>query len=149
MISRSSAGARAAGIFRRTPLERSDQHVSWDRTDQAFFAAGACHILAWTCRAAYPDRPIAIEALRVEDQVFHVYARWGTWAFDHSGWSPESALLAVNEAHEGRPLERTTITTGLAEFCATHAHRMPDQYWADPLPRALDYLRRHVPPWER
>jgi len=45
---------RPAGMFRRTPEERADQEVSWRRTDQAFFAAGACHILAWEFVARNP-----------------------------------------------------------------------------------------------
>ena len=49
-----------AGRFRRTPLERSDQRIAWDRTDEAFFAAGACHVLAYRCAATQPtaDAPL-------------------------------------------------------------------------------------------
>lgn len=82
-----------------------------------------------------------------ERQVFHTYAIWEGWAFDHSGWHPEQELLAINAAFEAHPLERIAITTGLAEFCDEHYHRMPDQYWCDPLPRARQYLQRHMPPW--
>ncbi|GAB3334627.1 hypothetical protein GCM10027452_08150 [Micromonospora halotolerans] len=141
--------AEAAGVFRRTAIERSDQRISWERTDQAFFAAGACHILAWVCRESHPDRPIEIAGVRMAGdwQVFHVYALWEGWAFDHSGWNPEPQLMAANTAFEGRPLERITITEGLAQFCATHHSRMPDQYWRDPLPRARDYVSRYTPPW--
>lgn len=123
--------------------------MAWERTDQAFFAAGACHILAWVCRGSYPDRQIQIAGVRPagEWQVFHVYAVWDGWAFDHSGWNPEPQLLAVNTEFEGRPLERVTITDDLATFCATHHSRMPSQYWQDPLPRARDYVSRHSPPW--
>lgn len=142
-------GAKAAGAFRRTPAERADQRLSWERPDQAFFAAGACHVLAWVCREAYPDEPVGIAALRLqgERQVFHTYATWDGWAFDHAGWHPEPDLLAVNRAFERRPLERVEITVGLADFCEEHHHRMPDQYWQDPLPRARSYVARHVPPW--
>lgn len=139
----------AAGRFRRTPLERADQRVAWERTDQAFFAAGACHVLAWVCRDAHPDRAIELAAVRFagDRQVFHTFAVWGCWAYDHAGWNSESELLAANEDFEGRPLERIAITTDLAEFCEEHFHRMPDQYWRDPVPRAREYLARHVPPW--
>ncbi|MEV6526573.1 hypothetical protein AB0M43_32040 [Longispora sp. NPDC051575] len=142
--------ATASGAFRRTPIERSDQRVSWERTDQAFFASGACHILAWTCRDLYPDRPIGIAAARFvgERPLLHTYALWNDWAFDQSGWNPERQLLAVNAEFEGHPLERTLITSSLAEFCDRHTHRMPHQYWADPLPRARAYVSRHVPPWD-
>ncbi|MET8283113.1 hypothetical protein [Micromonospora sp. NPDC005174] len=141
--------ARAAGAFRRTPIERSDQRVAWDRTDQAFFAAGACHILAWACQECYPDRSIDIVAVRLtgERQVFHTYAAWNGWAFDHSGWNREPQLLAVNADFEGQPLQRLKVTIGLAEFCRKYHHRMPNQYWHDPRPRAHDYIGRYIPPW--
>jgi hypothetical protein len=142
--------ATAAGKYRRTPLERADQRVSWERPDQAFFAAGACHILAWVCREAHPKRSVGVTGLRfaAEQQVFHVYATWNDWAFDHSGWNTESQLFMVNQAFEGRPLERVTITATLAAFCEEHRSRMPTQYWRDPLPRAREYLGRYPPPWE-
>ncbi|MFU8875031.1 hypothetical protein [Micromonospora sp. SL4-19] len=141
--------AEAAGAFRRTAIERSDQRVAWERTDQAFFASGACHILAWVCRDSYPARSIEIAGVRLagERQVFHTYAAWGGWAFDHSGWNPEPQLLVVNTDFEGHPLERVKIIEGLAEFCEKHHHRMPNQYWHDPILRARDYLGRYLPPW--
>ncbi|MEU1247600.1 hypothetical protein ACWD8I_11420 [Micromonospora arida] len=141
--------AEAAGAFRRTATERSDQRVAWERADKAFFAAGACHVLAWVCRDSYPDRSISVAALRLAGdlQIFHVYAIWAGWAFDHSGWNPEPRLLAVNADFEGQPLERVGVTVDLAEFCGEHQHRMPDQYWRDPLPRAREYVGRYTPPW--
>jgi hypothetical protein len=140
----------AAGKYRRTPLERADQRVSWERADQAFFAAGACHILAWVARESHPDRPIGITGLRFAtgQQVFHVYATWNDWAFDHSGWNPESQLFTANQDFEDRPLVRVDIVTDLAGFCAEHQSRMPDQYRRDPRPRARGYLGRYSPPWE-
>ena len=137
-------------MYRRTPLERADQRVSWERPDQAFFAAGACHILAWACREAHPGRSIGITGLRRvgEQPVSHVYATWDDWAFDHSGWHREPQLFEVNQDFEGRALERVRITVDLPDFCAEHVHRMPHQYWHDPLPRARAYLARYSPPWE-
>jgi len=139
----------AAGTFRRTPIERSDQRVAWQRTEEAFFAAGACHVLAWVCRDSYPQQQIELAAVRFTgtQQVIHTFATWSGWAYDHSGWNPEPELLDVNEAFEGHPLERVAITTSLSDFCEEHSHRMPDQYWSDPLPRACDYVTRHDPPW--
>ncbi|MEU8157948.1 hypothetical protein AB0B94_30210 [Micromonospora sp. NPDC048986] len=82
-----------------------------------------------------------------ERQVFHTYATWNGWAFDHSGWSPEPQLLAVNTDFEGQPLKRLKIAGSLAEFCEEHRHRMPNQYWRDPRPRARAYVGRYTPPW--
>lgn len=141
--------AQAAGLFRRTDLERSDQQLAWDRTDQAFFAAGACHVLAWGCRAFHQDRALAIHAIRFagQEQVFHTYAVWESWAFDHSGWNAQHELLEVNAEFEDRNVEGLNITVTLSEFCAEHHHRMPGQYWRDPMNRARDYVARFRPPW--
>lgn len=64
----------ASGVFRRTLIERTDQRVSW-RSDQAFFASGACHILAWVCQESYLDRPIELAAMFLagERHPLHVY----------------------------------------------------------------------------
>lgn len=142
---------QAASVYRRTQAERDDQQRSWQRPDRAFFAAGACHILAWTCRELYPDEPIGIAAVRAADeqQVFHTFATWNDWAFDHSGWHPAKDVVSVNQDFVGYPLVRVEITADLAEFCREHHHRMPHQYYADPWLRALDYVRRFEPPWFR
>jgi hypothetical protein len=52
----------AAGTYRRTDLERRDQQVSWERPDKAFFAAGACHVLAWACLEVHADRSLRLAA---------------------------------------------------------------------------------------
>ena len=45
---------RSSAQFRRTPAERADQMLSWNRDDVRFFAAGACHILAFAFLEVYP-----------------------------------------------------------------------------------------------
>lgn len=141
-------GAEAAGRYRRNDAERRDQRLSWNRPDQAFFASGACHVLAWTCREIHPEVVIGIGAVRFtgERQVFHVFATWQGWAFDYSGWNREADLLRVNQDFEDRPLDRVEITTDLPTFCSEHHSRMPDQYWADPRPRARAYAAAFAPP---
>lgn len=141
--------AAAAGLFRRTDVERSDQRVAWERTDQAFFASGACHILAWACREIHSEQPISVAAVRFEgeQQVMHSYATWNEWAFDHSGWNLEADLLAANVEFEDCSLERVDIDISLHDFCQQHSHRMPDQYWRNPVTRARAYVGLHRPPW--
>lgn len=148
--------AEAAGAFRRTELERSDQRVSWDRSDQAFFAAGACHVLAWVCRDTYGEQQIGIEALRFEgeQQVFHTYATWDGWTFDHSGWNPEPQLLAINTAFEGVELERApsrlawlTSATNTTTGCRTSTGGTPP---LAPVPSSPGTsLRGPNPPYRR
>jgi hypothetical protein len=78
-----------AAVFRRTDAERRDQELAWNRPDQAFFAAGACHILAWTFLETYPDAGFQIVALRKlgDEHPCHVIATDNHRAFDHAGWT--------------------------------------------------------------
>ena len=141
----------AAGTYRRTDLERRDQQVSWERPDKAFFAAGACHVLAWACLEVHAGRSLRLAAIRTPgaQEAWHTYAVWGDHAFDASGWHLERELLTANEAFEGRALERVPVEASFEDFCVEHHHRPPRDFWADPWPRAQDYVRRFVPPWER
>lgn len=132
-----------AAVFRRTPKQRTDQELAWRRPDQAFFAAGACHILAWEFVARNPSYRIV--ALRKVGETYpsHVIATDVTWAFDYDGWTLEAELLAATAAYEpATAWEQLPITTGLAEFCAEHWHRPPEGYHQDPRPRARAYLER-------
>jgi hypothetical protein len=81
--------------YKRTEAERTDQLLAWRRNDKAFFAAGACHILAWAILETYPELGFAPIGLRRVGQahVGHVYVTDGSWAFDHDGWTAESVLL--------------------------------------------------------
>lgn len=64
-MSQGESKYRPAGLFRRTDAERADQLLSWQRDDQAFFAAGACHILAR--RGVYPDDDVISPEYGISD----------------------------------------------------------------------------------
>lgn len=134
-----------AAVFRRTPEELADQRLSWQRADQAFFAAGACHILAWAFIASRPKSDFRIVALRKvgREHASHVIASNGVWAFDHDGWTLESELLAVTAAFEpATTWEPLIITDDLETYCRLHDHRPPSMYVEDPWPRAFAYIAR-------
>jgi hypothetical protein len=88
--------------YTRTAAERADQLLSWQRGDKAFFAAGACHILAWAFLQR-GDRsagftPVGIH--RVGNRSMdHVYVSDGTWAFD-----PRPRANAYLDRFPARPL---------------------------------------------
>ncbi|GAA2019930.1 hypothetical protein GCM10009818_36920 [Nakamurella flavida] len=140
-----------AGTYRRTALERADQRVSWERSDEAFFAAGACHILAYRCVATHTGVVDEVMALRKVDDgtVTHVLAARGGWLFDFSGWHRADAVVEANQRFEKAGLELVRIDQGLQEFCAENAHRAPHQYHRDPTDRADQYLRRFTAPHTR
>lgn len=137
--------------FRRTPLERADQHLAWCRNDQWFFAAGACHILAYAFLDAHPNEFTAM-GLWPKDAAdpCHVYASNGTWAFDHCGWTLETELLEVSRAAEpDADHQRRRIDMDLDEFCARHWHRTRAEFAThDPWRRAYDYIARFADPLE-
>ncbi|MFI6167094.1 hypothetical protein ACIBCN_09915 [Nocardia sp. NPDC051052] len=134
--------------FRRTPLERFDQELAWHRDDQWFFAAGACHILAYAFLATYSDR-FAVKGLwpSTEPDPSHVYVSDGKWAFDHCGWTLEHELLTVSRAAEPAACyEARQIIWQIDELCARHWHRTRAEYLHDPWPRACAYIAQFSDP---
>lgn len=133
--------------YKRTDAERRDQRLAWQRPDKAFFAAGACHILAWTFLEVYPAAGFRPVGLRRVGQAHpgHAYVTDGTWAFDHDGWTLEEELLEVTRCAHTRSgpeieIERLDLGVDLEAFCVEHNSRTPDQFAFDPRPRALRYL---------
>lgn len=127
-------------MFRRTAAERADAMLSWQRSDQAFFASGACHILAWAFVETHPGYRLYGVLPPGEANFEHVIAGNGGWAFDHCGWTLSTELL---RAYEGAAL--VPIETDLATFCAAHNHRLPEQYAFLPWQRARDFIAGHEP----
>jgi hypothetical protein len=123
--------------------------VAWERPDEAFFAAGACHVLAYRCAAAYPGVPVGIRAMRRADDgaVAHVVASWKNWLFDFNGWHPTADLLGTNERFERIAFKLHPIETSIEDFCAQWNHRLPSQYHHDATTRADQYVRRFTPPF--
>jgi hypothetical protein len=117
-----------AGLFRRTAGD-----------DQSFFAAGACHILAWAMLERHPDRGLTVHALRRRGEAYahHVFVSDGLWAFDHCGWTLDTEL---REAYDSEVL---VIRTDLGTFCAEHDHRLPEQFALPPWARARDFIARY------
>ncbi|MGW4536240.1 hypothetical protein ACWEOI_35315 [Nocardia sp. NPDC004340] len=130
--------------FRRTPLERFDQDLAWHRDDQWFFAAGACHILAYVFLEQHRGRFAAFGLWPcMADDPSHVYAGDGIWAFDHSGWTPVGELPGAGQAAEpGADYRSRPIEMDLDEFCARHWHRSPAEFIYDPRPRARAYIAK-------
>ncbi|MFI5714252.1 hypothetical protein [Nocardia sp. NPDC051750] len=133
-------------------MERADQRLAWDRADQWFFAAGACHLLAYAFLEVHPDgwAPVGLWPKGGADPG-HVYVTDGTWAFDHCGWTPEAELLDISrKAEPHADFERRMLNMGLDELCARHWHRTRAEFAADPWRRAHDYLERLSDPrWAR
>ncbi len=133
----------------RTSAERADPFLSWKRSDEAFFASGACHILAhlyWQMHQAEGWRRMFIQPTG-DRPGSHVYATNGEWVFDYNGYTPEREYL---DKYRASWLERdpewdctvTEITMGLEEFCAQNYHRPPSHYAYLPWERAYAFINK-------
>lgn len=145
----STVGFTAAIELMRTPAQRQDQVLSWERPDRELFAAGACHILAFRFRELRRDEHWDVVHLRPHDGYTgnHVYAANGGWDFDFNGWTREEFLLAETTRRcrtrwRDWEAERLLFMGSLTEFCADTHHRLPSEYAADPIPRADAYISR-------
>ncbi|WP_327146818.1 hypothetical protein [Nocardia sp. NBC_01327] len=134
-------------VFRRTPLERADERLAWDRDDQYFFAAGACHVLAYAFLSCHNGFGAMGLWPTGAENPGHVYASNGVWAFDHSGWTPEPELLLTSRAAEPRPdYQARPIDLALDELCARYWMRGRREFAHDPWQRAHDYISRFPDP---
>lgn len=136
--------------FTRTDQQKKDMFASWARDDQAFFAAGACHILAYAFYWLHQDEGYDIIYTHPlgNHPGNHVYAYKDGWAFDFAGWTREDTLLAVmredyTHDHPGWDIERMTITDmPLEVFCNTFNHRPPAYYAYLPWERTYGYIKQ-------
>lgn len=138
---------RPSCLFDRTPEEKRDMFISWKRSDQAFFASGACHILAYLFIQIYGEDKHKIIHINPAGKFpgHHVYVSDGEWAFDYNGWTKEKELLRLTEeAYETRypgwHYERNVIDQSLENFCKENNHRLPWQYAYLPWERAYKYI---------
>jgi hypothetical protein len=86
------------------PAIKKDAARRWALPDRVFFAAGACHILAYAFLERYPRagfRPLWIRP-RAGYTGNHIVASDGEAAFDYHGYSRLAALLAHTQAKAGR-----------------------------------------------
>ena len=136
----------------RTAAQKADLKGSWECNDRAFFAAGACHVLAHEflrTEAGRGFRPIMI----LPDPGFrgsHVFASNGATVFDYHGFSAHGPYVD----HYVRKIARffpdwrgqfidITDTFWTDAWFATSQHRQPHQYYRNPTERARRFIARH------
>jgi hypothetical protein len=144
---------------RRTPGSKRDPVIQWALPDRVFFAAGACHILAYAFLEAYPHAGFTAYWIRpapghtgnhivsVRDDVvfdYHGFARWPVY-WRHTTrradqqWPGWSAGLV--------PIRQDSLISNAAarEYAGLHM-KEPKDYLFDPLPRTRRYLQRFTAP---
>lgn len=136
--------------YERTKEEKTNQLVSWSRSDKVFFAAGACHILAFTFRSLHADRNLKIIFMKPKSKFgavgTHVYVLDGDWAFDFNGWTKEAELLKITKkAYQAKypewDFEKVEITSDLEAFCKQYNHRTPAHFAYLPWERTYKYIK--------
>lgn len=140
-------------IYTRSPEEKRDMFLAWDRTDKAFFASGACHILAhqFTWMHQYEGfELIHINPKNKDHGGHHMFASDGKWAFDFNGWTLEEELLreykkAYKEKFAGWEYDRVVVPLDwklFGEYLLAHHHRPPEYFPYLPWERAYNYIKR-------
>ncbi|MEM8655850.1 MAG: hypothetical protein AAGF36_14000 [Pseudomonadota bacterium] len=121
----------------------------WALPDRAFFAHGACHILAGTYLLDPPRTGFRAERI-IPNGPFpgnHVYLTNGDLAFDYRGYVPRDRLLAwfrtawdTHVPHWSGTI--SAVTFDLLDTAALNARKMrgPDQYLGDPVARARQFI---------
>lgn len=138
-------------LFDRTAEQKRDPFKSWARDDQAFFASGACHILADLFVRLHQHENFKMVYIKPKAGFpgNHVYASNGVWAFDHNGWTKESELLEVTEQAYTQKYPGWTYSKHVIEpaidaletFCKVNNHRPPWQFAYLPWERAYKYIQ--------
>ncbi|HVQ44563.1 MAG TPA: hypothetical protein VMT30_06370 [Candidatus Saccharimonadia bacterium] len=136
-------------VYERTPEEYRDPFLAWKREDRAFFAAGACHILAHMFLELHTGEGYKLIHIkpRGEQPGHHMYASNGVWVFDFNGWTREEELLEVygaayRQKHPGWEYERIVVEEGLPSYALKNNHRPPEYFPYLPWERAYTYIKR-------
>ncbi|GJM38402.1 MAG: hypothetical protein DHS20C19_17690 [Acidimicrobiales bacterium] len=134
--------------FARSAEERVSRELSWTRPDEAFFAAGACHQLAYVMASRSPGA--AIVHLRPRERGGdHMVVQLDDRAFDFNGWNDVAAVIDVNAAAARErygadwSFDRIVVPGDLAGFesyCRSHEHRLAADFAGDVVARAEMYI---------
>jgi hypothetical protein len=139
----------------RSDTDKSDLARSCHRPDRPFFASGACHILAYAFLQKHSDfdyHPIYISP-HPGFRGSHLVVSDGNTIFDYHGYSDhdyfmEHYFIKMRRYFPGWQADLIQIEDSLIDsgFCSRFNHRMPFQYFQNPIPRAFSYLSRFPAP---
>lgn len=135
--------------YERTPEEYRDPFLAWKRDDKAFFAAGACHILAHMFLQLHNGEGYELIHIKPKKHTHghHMYASNGEWAFDFNGWTRETELLeaytaAYSGKYHGWEYDRIGVKEGLPSYALKADHRPPEYFPYLPWERAYKYIKQ-------
>ncbi len=141
--------------IRRTPGTKQDQVARWHLPDRVFFAAGACHILAYAFLDRFPEAGGKAFWIKPLDgsPTNHIIVGLGDCAFDYHGYTKKQVLLdhfarrarLFSPTWEGALIDipkDVLVSTAKSRTYPGLWLREPEQFLHDALPRARTYLDR-------
>lgn len=147
--------------IRRTPGVKQDKVKQWNLPERVFFAAGACHILAYAFLERFPDcgaRAFWTKPLD-DSPTNHIIVMRGNCAFDYHGYTKRDVLMAHFRYRACRtwPEWRSELVELPLDVLVSEEKsktysglwlRELQQFLFDALPRAHAYLDRFSHPPE-
>ena len=141
----------------RTEEQKKDLIASWHRQDRAFFAAGACHVLAYEFLKRAEAQ--GFRAFMIKPELGfrggHVFASNERVAFDYHGWSDHQNFIGhfLRKIQRVFPGWRGSIVDISKDFWSEKwfldtNSREPHHYHIDPTERANSFINRfmqHMP----
>lgn len=145
--------------YPRDPAAKHDPVRRWSRPDRVFFAAGACHILAYAYLERFPERKGKAIWIKPRDGSpnNHIFVSLGERAFDYHGYCDQARLLdhfarRVRTKYPDWTPELielppdVLISEAKSKTYSSLWLREPKQFLHDALPRAHRYLDRFQHP---
>ena len=139
-------------MYKLKPGIKQDPRRRWQLPDRIFFGYGACHILAGIYLEAAPLAGFHAERIIPGEGHAgnHIFVTDGVLAFDFRGYSCRRNLLLHHTSGwskvsaPGWHCKIVDVDFDLLETKGLNARKMlgPDQYLADPRPRARSFLDR-------
>jgi hypothetical protein len=143
---------------RRTPGAKRDPFRQWALPDRVFFAAGACHMLAYAFLERYPGRGFEARWIcpAAGHTGNHIVLLREDIVFDYHGFSewPQYWAHTVRRANQWWPGWSAAVVSINRRALVSRAHardydglwlKEPHEYLGDPLARAHRYLERLRP----
>lgn len=130
---------------------KNDPVKRWNLEDEVFFAAGACHILAYAFLELYEEKGFKALWIKPEpgERGNHIFVTEDTVTFDYSGLTTYDAYISKVENFLS-PVEFQLVELP-SQVLISEAEskryeglwlREPKQFLHDALPRARKYLKR-------
>ena len=146
-------------MYRIAKAVKADPQRRWNLPDRVFFAAGACHILAYAFLARYPTAGFRALGLKPAKGFTgnHIVVVRGQEVFDYHGYGRWPALRdhMLRKANRWWPGWHCRALELPPEVLISEAKsrsydglwlREPGQFLHDPLPRADRFLARFPAP---